>query len=320
MNTRIHIISGFLGAGKTTFIKKLLSENAFSNTPVLIENDYGSLGIDGDLMKQTGIMVAELNSGCICCTLEGSFTQALEQIYIQYEPEDIIIEPSGVGKLSEICRMVQQADFKCPLNIVKCVTVVDAKKFDYNAKYVSEYFYDQISSADTVVLSKVEKVNSDKLCEICKKIAEINPDAVIVNKSWKEPLKDSVYFTSPSLSPSKLFDVTDTSATESKMDSISFQVEQTYKEDEFIGMLNQLANEEICGKVFRAKGVIRTEKGLEQIDYVSGDIQIVESNLDVTGKLLVIGKELKKENLYKVFRIPVRWMAPKIGKRRKKYV
>ena len=85
-------------------------------------------------------------------------------------------------------------------------------------------------------------------------------------------------------------------------------------------MLNQLANEEICGKVFRAKGVIRTEKGLEQIDYVSGDIQIVKSNLDVTGKLLVIGKELKKENLYKVFRIPVRWMAPKIGKRRKKYV
>jgi G3E family GTPase len=321
-NTKIHIVSGFLGAGKSTFIKKMLKEEAFGNAPMLIENDYGSLGIDGDIMKQTGIMVVELNSGCICCTLEGSFTKALEQFCLQNQPENVIIEPSGVGKLSGICSAIQKADFQIPITVEKCITIVDAKKFDYNQKYVTEYFEDQIRSADTVVLSKIKKVAPDKLEAICEKIRSLNPNANVISKPWEEPLKDSVYCTSASLLSSNFVDVPDTSNndTESGWESVSFQIHHTYGEEEIGRLVKSLANEELYGKVFRAKGVIDTENGRKQIDYVSGELQMVDTDLEVTSKLLVIGKGLRKENLYQLFAIPVRWVGPRVRNRRRMHV
>jgi G3E family GTPase len=189
MNTKVSIVSGFLGAGKTTFIKKLLQEQAFGTKPMLIENDFGSLGIDGAILESTGVRIEEISSGCICCTLIGAFTQALKKLIVDYQPENIIIEPSGVGKLSEIISYVKEVQEELPVLIDKVVTIVDAKRFDHNEKYVTEYFENQIKNAKTVVLSKTQGLTGEQLLHICNQLKEIHPEGDVVSISWDIPFK-----------------------------------------------------------------------------------------------------------------------------------
>lgn len=190
---KISIISGFLGAGKSTFIKKLLKEYDFGYAPFLIENDYGSLGIDSVIMETTGIQVRELNSGCICCSLIGNFIIALEELIQKQKPEHIIIEPSGVGKLSEILEALN--DLEVPFEKHLVLTIVDAKRFYYNNQYVSEYFWDQISNADAVILSKTQRLSGKELSDICSQIHHKNADQNVICVPWNQdyaPLLNSM--------------------------------------------------------------------------------------------------------------------------------
>ena len=163
--THITIVSGFLGAGKTTLIRKLLNEVFPNEKKVLIENEYGEIGIDGAFLKDAGVEITELNSGCICCTLVGDFTEALEKVIDQFAPDRIIIEPSGVGKLSDIVRAVEKVKAHEDIAVTEKIVVVDAKKAKIYYRNFGEFFRDQVHYASTIVLSRTQMVTPEKLAE-----------------------------------------------------------------------------------------------------------------------------------------------------------
>ena len=184
--TDVTIISGFLGAGKTTLIKKLLSEVFQGQKVVLLENEYGEVGIDGGFMKDSGIQITELNSGCICCTLAGDFQDAINEIVDKFAPNRLIIEPSGVGKLSDIRRAVETIAKEGRIRLGGSATVVDANKCKMYLKNFGEFFIDQVKCAETVIFSRSQLVSEDKLKTAFDMIRELNADARIITTPWSE--------------------------------------------------------------------------------------------------------------------------------------
>lgn len=178
--TKIDIISGFLGAGKTTFIKKLLKEAIAGEKVVLIENEFGEIGIDGGFLKDSGIEIREMNSGCICCSLVGDFGRSLNEVLTKYTPDRVIIEPSGVGKLSDVMKAVCDVAGEIDVVLNGSVTVVDAQKCKMYMKNFGEFFNNQIESAGTIVLSRTDVADADKVAQCVKMIREKNPKAAIV--------------------------------------------------------------------------------------------------------------------------------------------
>ena len=181
--TKIDIISGFLGAGKTTLIQKLIKEVYAGKKVVLVENEFGEIGIDGGFLKDAGIVVNEINSGCICCTLQGDFRNALQEVVKKYDPDHIIIEPSGVGKLSDILAVVKDVE---GLELNSYSTVVDAKRCETYHKNFKEFFDDQISTAACVILSRTQLVDEETLQKDIAIIRELNNDARIITTPWDD--------------------------------------------------------------------------------------------------------------------------------------
>ena len=182
--TKIDIISGFLGAGKTTFIKKMLEEVFSGEKVVLVENEYGEVGIDGGFLKDSGIEIKELNSGCICCSLVGDFNRSLNEVIETYHPDRILIEPSGVGKLSDVMSSVKDMEKNHDVKLNALVTVANAMKATKQMKAFGEFFNNQIENATTVVLSRTQNMKEEKL-ELCvKEIQKLNPKAAIITTPW----------------------------------------------------------------------------------------------------------------------------------------
>ena len=185
--TKIDIISGFLGAGKTTLIKKLLAEAYQGEKLVLIENEFGEISIDGGFLKESGVQVSEMSSGCICCSLVGDFNKALQDVAAQFQPDRILIEPSGVGKLSDVIVAVENTAQEVPeLRLNSFVTVADASKVKVYMKNFGEFYNNQIESAGTIVLSRTQKLSQEKLEAAVALLREKNPDAAILTTPWDE--------------------------------------------------------------------------------------------------------------------------------------
>ena len=184
--TKIDIISGFLGAGKTTLIKKLLQEALNGQKVVLIENEFGEIGIDGGFLKDAGIQITEMNSGCICCSLVGDFGAALKKVVEQYHPDRIIIEPSGVGKLSDVIAAVMNVAGDIDLNLNSFVTVADATKCKMYMKNFGEFYNNQVESANTIILSRTQGMKEEKLAQAVSMIQEKNAKAKIITTPWDE--------------------------------------------------------------------------------------------------------------------------------------
>ena len=183
--TKIDIFSGFLGAGKTTLIKKLLQEVYAGQKIVLIENEFGEIGIDGGFLQEAGIQITEMNSGCICCSLVGDFGEALKKVMAEYHPDRILIEPSGVGKLSDVAQAVERAE-TADMEIGCMVTVADATKCKIYMKNFGEFYNNQIENAGTIILSRTSNMKEDKLQTAVTLLREKNPDAVIVTTPWED--------------------------------------------------------------------------------------------------------------------------------------
>lgn len=184
--TKIDIVSGFLGAGKTTLIKKLLAETLADTKVVLIENEFGEIGIDGGFLKEAGIEIKEMNSGCICCSLVGDFGTSLKEVLHTYEPERILIEPSGVGKLSDVMKAVQDVIDSKDVVLNSAVAVVDASKCKMYIKNFGEFFINQIEYAGTIVLSRTGDISEEKLNKAIELIREHNEKAVIITTPWEQ--------------------------------------------------------------------------------------------------------------------------------------
>lgn len=184
--TRIDVVSGFLGAGKTTLIKKMLKEAWNGEQVVLIENEFGEIGIDGGFLKDAGIEITEMNSGCICCSLVGDFGTALKEVMEKYHPDRIVIEPSGVGKLSDVVKAVQKAELGDDVVLNSATTVVDAKKAKLYVKNFGEFFNNQVENAGTIILSRTGDISEDKLKTAVDILKGLNAKATIITTPWDQ--------------------------------------------------------------------------------------------------------------------------------------
>ena len=186
--TKIDIFSGFLGAGKTTLIKKLIAEAYSGEKLVLIENEFGEINIDGGFLKESGIEISEMSAGCICCSLVGDFNKALKEVVERFHPDRVLIEPSGVGKLSDVIVAVQRTVDECPdeLKLNSYVTVADASKVKVYMKNFGEFYNNQIEAAGTIILSRTQKLSQEKLEAAAAMLREKNPDAAILTTPWDE--------------------------------------------------------------------------------------------------------------------------------------
>ncbi len=192
MATKIDIFSGFLGAGKTTLIKKLIRESFQGQQVVLIENEFGEIGIDGGFLKESGIKINELNAGCICCSLVGDFREALCKVVDQYHPDRIVIEPSGVGKLSDVTRAVEAVAEHLDVELSSFVTVADVNKVKLYMKNFGEFYNDQVSNASCILLSRTGNADPDKVAAAVAMLREKNPTATIVTTPWDQLTGDQI--------------------------------------------------------------------------------------------------------------------------------
>lgn len=190
--TKVDIISGFLGAGKTTFIKQLINQVYQGEKLVLIENEFGEIGIDGGFLKDAGIEITEMNSGCICCTLVGDFSKALKKVLDEYKPDRVIIEPSGVGKLSDVARAIEDVKKDADIEISGKITVVDGKKAKLYLKNFGEFFEDQVEHASTIVVSRTQMMTDEKVEECVHMLREKNANATIISTPWDALNKDAI--------------------------------------------------------------------------------------------------------------------------------
>jgi G3E family GTPase len=298
MNTKIGIISGFLGAGKTTLIQKLLKEALSNKKVVLIENEFGEIGIDGKILKQTGIEVREINSGCICCTLAGDFSNALQEVIHKYNPDQILIEPSGVGKLSDILLSCKE---KAEINF--CITVVNALKYKMYAKNFSEFFFDQIENANTIFLSRAQKAESNQLQGVVKSIRQHNPKAAILTTPWEQISADRMIEIAKNGIP--LLIKKEGLHKHHHADDL-FEVWSVETPNLFSSELLESALKSLpkCGTILRAKGLVALNNGNWcQFDYVPNEKNIQKAEPDFAGQICVIGENLDKPGLAALFQV-----------------
>lgn len=327
--TKVDIISGFLGAGKTTFIK-LLIENVFAGEKlVLIENEFGEIGIDGGFLKDAGIEITEMNSGCICCTLVGDFSKALRKVIEEYHPDRVLIEPSGVGKLSDVSKAIEHVKKEADIEIEGRITIVDGKKAKLYLKNFGEFFKDQVAYANTIVVSRTQMMEDHSIEECVKMLREENKEASIISTSWDKLSKEAIeHALSPDTQLEGIFEEEKCPVCDHEhhhegacgcghehhhhhhhhadeiFTSWGQETAHKYTEGELDFLLKALSETEGYGTILRAKGIVEMENGAwKQFDLVPQEYEVRESAADYTGRLCVIGTDLKEDELTKLFHL-----------------
>lgn len=329
--TKIDIFSGFLGAGKTTLLKKLISESYKEGKIILVENEFGDVGVDGSFMKETGIAISELNAGCICCSMSGNFVGQLTEM-IQWEsPDRIIIEPSGVGKLSDITKNINTVIKDCPDDDVKLcgiTTVVDAKRCIDYARNFGDFFNDQIDNADCIVLSRTDQIDAVALMDTVVYIQQRNPGVTVITTPWDELAADKIHNAiqvaserKQRIAESKELAGDDAiyceecgcyhSATDNphaldgqEFTSWGIETAQKYDADKIENILQDLSDGNVYGNIVRAKGLLPDEEGhWHYFDKVSDEYEIRSGEPDIIGKISVIGQNLNDAEIERLFNI-----------------
>ncbi|MBR0280843.1 MAG: GTP-binding protein [Oscillibacter sp.] len=331
--TKIDIISGFLGAGKTTLIKKLLAEAFPGEQIVLIENEFGEISIDGGFLKESGVQISEMSSGCICCTLVGDFSKALVEVQEQFHPDRVLIEPSGVGKLSDVIVAVKGVDAP-GMELNSYVTVADATKAKTYMKNFGEFYNNQVESAGTIVLSRTQKLSQEKLEAVVALLREKNPDAAILTTPWDEldgktilSAMEKVSLADELLAKMRAEHEAEEAEHEAEhhhdhehkhehdhehhhhhhhhadevFTSWGKETPKVFSKAEIEKILSALDGGEY-GKILRAKGIVNGENGQWlEFDYVPEESEIRDGHPDYTGRLCVIGAELDEPKLAALF-------------------
>ena len=352
--TKIDIFSGFLGAGKTTLIKKLIAEAYSGEKLVLIENEFGEINIDGGFLKESGIEISEMSAGCICCSLVGDFNKALKEVVAQFHPDRILIEPSGVGKLSDVIVAVQRTVDECPeLTLNSYVTVADASKVKVYMKNFGEFYNNQIEAAGTIILSRTQKLSQEKLEAAAAMLREKNPDAAILTTPWDELDGKTILSAVEKVSLSD--ELLEKMRREHEIEEAEHEHEHHHHHDHdehdehdehehhhhhhdgeecddpecechhhhhhhaddvfsswgketpkkfskeaLEDMLHKLDSGDY-GHILRAKGIVNGEDGWLEFDYVPEEHEVRAGHPDYTGRLCVIGAELKEHELAELF-------------------
>ena len=306
---KIDIISGFLGAGKTTLIKKLLKDGFQGEQVVLIENEFGEIGIDGGFLKEAGIQIREMNSGCICCSLVGDFGTSLKEVVTKYNPDRILIEPSGVGKLSDVIKAVQGVQDEVDIKLNSYTTVVDAKKCKMYMKNFGEFFDNQIQYAGAIIMSRTDIASEKKVQESLELLRSLNKDAAIITtpienldgKKLVEVMEHPVSLEQEMLEEEHEHHHHHHHHADEVFISWGVETPQKYTLDEIEELLGQL-NGGIYGAVLRAKGIVEGEDGRWiHFDFVPGEQNVRYGAAATIGRLCVIGSGLKEDKLQELF-------------------
>jgi len=331
--TKIDIISGFLGAGKTTLIKKLLSEGFKGEQVVLIENEFGEIGIDGGFLKEAGIEIREMNSGCICCSLVGDFGKSLHEVVDTYHPDRILIEPSGVGKLSDVIKAVQDVQAEIDAELNSFTTVVDVTKCKIYRKNFGEFFSNQIEYAGAVILSRTDKAKPEKIQESVALLRELNEKAPIITTPIEQLPGEKILEameSSKSLEEELLAEVAHEEHehhhdhdhecgcgcghhhhdheghhhADDVFTSWGKETIRTYTKEEIGNILKTLEEDGSYGNILRAKGMVAGADG-EWIyfDMVPGEHEVRTGAPEYTGRICVIGAEIKEDKLAELFQV-----------------
>ncbi|MDY5435677.1 CobW family GTP-binding protein [Peptostreptococcus porci] len=313
--TEIEIISGFLGCGKTTFIKKIISESEdFSNT-VILENEFGEVSIDGEILQREGVKIKEINAGCICCSVAGDFAKSLIEIKDMFDPDKIIIEPSGVGKLSEIISICNKYPETFQLN--KIITILDLKNFLMFLTNFGEFYIDQIENANMIIFSRfTDAVNSGTdLVDIENKIREINPKVNIISKEWDNFSIEDLFVEKKKMKKLDMFShhhhhhhedghcchcSSENKESNNDFESITIAINNEISRETLTNILNDFESGKY-GSIIRSKGSVPIEKGSLQFDYVPGEIRINDKPYDTKCHVVIIGEKLDREALEKSF-------------------
>ena len=336
--TKIDIFSGFLGAGKTTLIKKLIKEAFSGEKLVLIENEFGEIGIDGGFMQDAGIEVNEMNSGCICCSLVGDFEKALSKVLDEFKPDRILIEPSGVGKLSDVIKAVKGVTSDEVVLNSYCV-VADAKKCKMYMKNFGEFYNDQIENASCIILSHTASLSEDKLQGSVELIRKHNKDAQIVTTDWCELDGKSILAVIENVDTLKAemeglehqhhhhhdhgeectcgchdhdhhhhdehcncgcHDHDHHHHADEIFSSWGKETVRTYTQDEIKNILSELDSVSY-GIILRAKGIVKGNDGWIHFDYVPGEADVRKGSSSTTGRICVIGSKIDEEKIAELF-------------------
>lgn len=323
MKTKIDIISGFLGAGKTTLIKKLIDEKFYNEKIVIIENEFGEVGIDRSFLKKTNVEVKEINAGCICCTIIGDFKNSIKEIINKYQPERIIIEPSGVGKLSEIIAVVKSDELKHNIILNMVITVVDVTKYEKYILNFSEFYKNQIINANTIVLSRIQNISFEKLETVVLKIRKLNEKVNIITTPWDKlngisivevgegDTKQSLYKKVNLIKRPELgseFKIQNNNlgmvSADKMFNNWGIETPKIIKIEALKNIFSKLKECNLYGYVLRAKGIVQVnENNWVEFDYVPEEFELRNTTPDYTGRICVIGSNLKKDNLKNLFSV-----------------
>ena len=324
--TKIDIISGFLGAGKTTLIKKLLSEALKGEQVVLIENEFGEIGIDGGFLKDSGIEIREMNSGCICCSLVGDFGTSLKEVITTYHPDRIIIEPSGVGKLSDVIKAVKGVDVDCEISLNSYTTVADVNKCKMYMRNFGEFFENQLQYARTIILSRTDtpKATEEKVAKAVALIREVNKDAVIITtpiekldgaqileamEQGREEDEDFCPVCGGHHDHDHHHDDEcgcghehDHHHADEVFTSWGRETAKKYTKEEIEAALKKLSEAEDLGVILRAKGMVDGKDGQWiYFDMVPEEYEVRTGTPQITGKICVIGSKMAEDKIAEIF-------------------
>lgn len=327
--TKIDIFSGFLGSGKTTLIKKLVAESFQGEKVVLIENEFGEINIDSGFLKDSGIEITEMSSGCICCTLVGDFGDSLRKVISQFSPDRVLIEPSGVGKLSDVIRAVQNVSADLDVELSSFVTVADAKKCKMYIKNFGEFYLDQIEHAKAIILSRTQELSQEKLESAVSLLREHNAEAKILTTPWDDLSGEQILEAmegNKSLADKMLEELAHEPVHEHHhhhehdhdccghdhhhdhdadevFTSWGAETPKKFTAEGITEILDEL-DFGMYGAVLRAKGIVQSTDGeWLHFDYVPGESEIRTGAASYTGQICVIGAELKKDKLAELFGI-----------------
>lgn len=319
--SKIDVISGFTGAGKTTLINKLLEYLSGKENVVVLENEFGEIGIDGSILSKSGVQVKEISGGCICCTLHGNFVLAIRELIDKYKPERILVEPTGLGKLSDVLSALETAkDDKHEFEINMLVSVLDPLRFSFYKEMFGDFFFDQLVKTNAIIFSRSQSIDSS-LCEkICNELKCINSDAYIITKPWEDISSEQMLYLLEEASKSKkiIFEILEISEChnhqqhdhkhhhnyqeEFGITSVSFLPSIAYSEKEFKNKLNILMCEDEYGIIIRGKGYFKTfSNRFYRFDYVYNELNLCEEKNIPSERLVFIGKNLNESAIKKLF-------------------
>lgn len=311
MKVKIDIFSGFLGAGKTLLIKKLISTGAYKENIAIIENEFGEVSIDSLILRDTNIKIREINSGCICCEVTGDFKEACIEVIEKYKPDRIIIEPSGVAKLTDIIKVFKEIDLRDKVVVENLITVINPEKYDSYIINFKDFYIDQIKNAKKIVISRVEKVDNLKIDKIEKSIRSINSKSEIIKKPYNE-LNSNEILSSLNYEKLKIENSSfkaslkgiarERSTAKDIFESYAIYPKNIFSKAELNAKFKFIASSKAYGDIIRAKGVINLREGTYgQFDYAGEEFELREMKNKIESVISFIGVNLNKEELKKFF-------------------